>query len=405
MKNPEHFQKPDSGVCDDLHALVARILASTVFEKSVRLREFFRYICDRALDGHPEEVHEQLIGHRVFNRPINYNPADENIVRVSARQLRNKLREYYDTYGQGERWLVEIPKGGYLPVFRERGPGGSNSAETTTDRQGQPTPTANFLTDLFGSSREPLYVVISDSALVLMQALVRHRFTLEEYADRTYREFPQELPDHPDIRQFWRFLGTRQLANIGDVGAATRLLTSMSGHRPNVSVRNARNMTARDFMRGNFVLLGSSYSNPWTNLFFERQLNFQFSADEMEGETELRNLRPRAGELEVYSSKGRAWVGGVSYAHVALVSNLTKTGRVLLVAGITMEATEAAAGFLLNPSSSRQLLQILGNPKPALTPDFEVLLETSALDGTPNSVRVITHRVYPPNSSAQTSAQ
>lgn len=77
--------------------LVERILASTVFEKSARLRDFLWCICDRTLDGHPEEVHEHLIGHRVFNSPINYNPADENVVRVSARQLRTKLLEYFDT--------------------------------------------------------------------------------------------------------------------------------------------------------------------------------------------------------------------------------------------------------------------------------------------------------------------
>ena len=405
MKDSQNIPERDSEVVKDLWAAVERILTSQVFEKSARLRDFLKYICERTLDGHPEEVHEQLIGHRVFNRPVDYNPADENIVRVSARQLRNKLREYYDTYGQAERWLVEIPKGGYLPVFRDRNLGRVQSDEPTAETRIDSTAGTDFLTVLFGASREPLLVVLSDSALVLMQALVGHRFTLEQYADRSYREFPQELSARPDIRSFWQFLGTRQLANIGDIGAANRILTSMRGQRPNVAVRNARNMSARDFMRGNFVLLGSSYSNPWSNLFSDHKLNFRFSKDEMEGETEIRNLHLRDGEQDVYSSKGHSWVGGVSYARVALLPNLTRTGRVLLVAGITMEATEAAAGFLLNPSSSQQLLQILGATGTIQIPDFEVLLETSALGGTPNSIRVIAHRVYPPNSSAEPPAQ
>ena len=401
MKDLQSFPVHDEDTRQEQRALVERILSSPVFEKSARLRDFLRYICDRTLGGHPEEVHEQLIGHRVFNRPINYNPADENIVRVSARQLRTKLREYFDTDGQGEQWVVEIPKGGYLPVFRDRGSRGGPGNQAWQNIQPCPKLPTNFVANLFGASQEPLHIVVSDSALVLMQALVLHRFALEEYADRSYRNFPKELSGYPEgIRLFWEFLGTRQLSNIGDVGAASRLLLCMEERRPNVAVRNARNMTARDFMRGNFVLLGSSYSNPWTQLFFDRRLNFQFASDEPGGETEIRNMNPGQGEQELYSSKRKLWESGISYAHIALLPNLTNTGRVLLVAGITMEATEAAAGFLLNPSSSQEVLEILGVSGATGIPDFELLLETRALEGTPNSARLIAFRAYPQRSTA-----
>jgi hypothetical protein len=234
-----------------------------------------------------------------------------------------------------------------------------------------------------------------------MQALVLRRFALEEYADRSYRNFPKELSGYPEgIRLFWELLGTRQLSNIGDMGAASRLLMSMEGRWPNVAVRNARNMTARDFMRGNFVLMGSSYSNPWTQLFFDRRLNFQFASDEPGGETEIRNMNPGLGEQGLYSSKRKLWESGVSYAHIALLPNLTNTGRVLLVAGITMEATEAAAGFLLNPSSSQEVLETLGVPSATDIPDFELLLETRALEGTPNSARLIAFRAHHQRSTA-----
>ncbi|HVB29856.1 MAG TPA: hypothetical protein VNG91_08615 [Terriglobia bacterium] len=405
MKDLQSFPAYGSGTYEEVRALVERILASPVFEKSARLRDFLRYICDRALEGHPEEVHEQLIGHRVFNRPTNYNPADENIVRVSARQLRTKLHEYFDTDGQGERWLVEIPKGGYLPVFRDRGSPSEPSGKVNTVKPIQPAAPASFVADLFAVSEQHLQIVVSDSALVLMQTLVRHRFTLEQYADRSYRDFPQELSDCPDLRSFWNFLGTRQLLNIGDMGAANRFLISMRGRRPHAVIRNARNMTARDFMSGNFVLLGSSYSNPWTQLFFDRRLNFQFAADELGGESEIRNLVPGPEERGMYSSKEKLWESGVTYAHIALLPNLTHTGRVLLIAGISMEATEAAAGFLLNPSSSQEVLHVLGTTNTAHIPDFELLLETSALEGTPNSARLIAHRVYPQCSPTNVPAQ
>lgn len=406
MKGPPSlFPVYDRGARKELRALVERILASAVFGKSARLRDFFRYICDRTLEGHPEEVHEQLIGHHVFERPINYNPADENIVRVSARQLRTKLHEYFDTDGREEQWLVEIPKGGYLPVFHNRGSQSISSDHVGRRERGHIKPPSNFVADLFGASQEPLQIVLSDSAVVLMQALVRRRFTLEEYANRSYRDFPGELADCPDMRLFWDLLGTRQLSNIGDMGAGTRILVSMQRQGRNAVVRNARNMTARDFMRGNFVLLGSSYSNPWAQLFSGRRLNFYFDSDEPGGESEIRNLFPHPQESGVYCSRGKIWEGGVSYAHVALVSNLTNTGRVLLVAGISMEATEAASAYLLNQSSNQEILNILNATGAAKSPDFELLLETMAIEGAPNSAALIAHRVYPRISSVPAPAQ
>lgn len=411
----------------DLHAeeraLIQRILASSIFERSARLRNFLMYICDRSLSGHPEEVHEQFIGHRVFNRPINYNPTDDNIVRVSARQLRSKLREYFETEGREEQFVVEIPKGGYLPVFRGRephlvpmgkprsdvltGPGLPFRAWTVVavllivvllvlnfwrlSRIGvasaAPSHPADFVTGLFPASHGNVQIVVCDSALRLMEGLVGKQFSLASYGDHSYLNFPKELLGRPGMRQFWEILASRQLSNSGDQEVARRLYISMSEYKSKVRVMNARNMSARDFMSGNFILLGSAYSNPWAALF-SKGLNFQV---DLNG---LRDLHPSPGEKAVYTPGSGPGGINISYARIALVPNLTNTGRVLLVAGITMPATEAAADFLLKSSSTQKLQSLLGIHKTVLAPNFELLLETTAVNGTPKSVNIIAHRIY-----------
>ena len=75
---------------------------------------------DRKLAGAPEEVTEVLIGHRVFGRPASYNPGDDSIVRTEARTLRQRLERYFAGDGAAESFVLEIPRGGYLPVFRPR---------------------------------------------------------------------------------------------------------------------------------------------------------------------------------------------------------------------------------------------------------------------------------------------
>ena len=80
MKDLQLFLVDDENTRQVQGALVERILAKLILEESSQLRNFLQHMYDRTLDGYPEKEHEQFIGHRVFNRPINYKPADENIV-------------------------------------------------------------------------------------------------------------------------------------------------------------------------------------------------------------------------------------------------------------------------------------------------------------------------------------
>ncbi len=106
---------PDEQQC---RALVERILASKCFQRANRLRDFLRYISDRKFAGTPQEVTEVLIGQRVFGRAATYNPGEDSIVRTEARNLRQRLERYFGDEGSAETILLEIPRGGYLPVFR-----------------------------------------------------------------------------------------------------------------------------------------------------------------------------------------------------------------------------------------------------------------------------------------------
>jgi hypothetical protein len=86
--------------------------------KASRLSSFLLYIVERSLQGRTEEITEQQIGVHVFGRPTNYNPGDDNIVRQTARQLRQRLALYYQEEGRNEPIQVFVPRGGYTPQFQ-----------------------------------------------------------------------------------------------------------------------------------------------------------------------------------------------------------------------------------------------------------------------------------------------
>src|SRR5215813_7382216 len=100
--------------------LAQRIAGSQQFIKSARLQDFLLYVCRCALENRVDEISEQRIGERVFERAPDYNPNEDNIVRSQARLLRQKLEAYFASEGASEPLILRIPKGGYAPEFVER---------------------------------------------------------------------------------------------------------------------------------------------------------------------------------------------------------------------------------------------------------------------------------------------
>src|SRR5713226_5703517 len=103
---------------DERWRLVQRIVSSTPFQKSTRLRDLLQYVSEQTMHGNAHELTEQHIGNTLFHKPSDYSPLEDSSVRVHVRQLRLKLHEYFNEDGRNEPIVVEIPKGSYAPVFR-----------------------------------------------------------------------------------------------------------------------------------------------------------------------------------------------------------------------------------------------------------------------------------------------
>ncbi len=114
---------------DEIRTELHRILASDLFLTAHRPRSFLSFVVDRSLAGTAPGIKEYLIGIEVFDRPPDYDPKDDPIVRIEAGRLRKRLAEYYAGPGADDPILIEIPKGGYAPVFQPR-PLAAESQET-----------------------------------------------------------------------------------------------------------------------------------------------------------------------------------------------------------------------------------------------------------------------------------
>src|SRR5215470_15284023 len=96
-----------------------RILASPGFARNKRLSGFLRYVVAGHLEGKDHELKESVIAVEVFGRSTDFDSRLDPVVRTEAVRLRARLSDYYLKSGKADALVIELPKGGYVPRFRE----------------------------------------------------------------------------------------------------------------------------------------------------------------------------------------------------------------------------------------------------------------------------------------------
>ena len=99
-----------------MRAELDRILASDIFTRSERLSAYLRFIVERTLAGEGDTLKEQVLAIGLYGKTADFNTAADPIVRVDARRLRDRLREYYASAPPGDL-VISVPKGSYTPAF------------------------------------------------------------------------------------------------------------------------------------------------------------------------------------------------------------------------------------------------------------------------------------------------
>jgi adenylate cyclase len=94
-----------------------RILLSQDFQASERLADFLRFVIEETLAGRGDQINQQTVGIKGLGYAANFDPQTNPSVRIQARRMRRALEGYYFTQGTEDPLLIEIPKGGYVPVF------------------------------------------------------------------------------------------------------------------------------------------------------------------------------------------------------------------------------------------------------------------------------------------------
>src|SRR5580704_9604484 len=96
-----------------------RVLEIPGFARNERLSGFLRFVVEGHLDGKDHELKESVIAVEVFGRSPGFDSRLDPVVRTEAVRLRARLGAYYIKEGKADALVIELPKGGYVPRFRE----------------------------------------------------------------------------------------------------------------------------------------------------------------------------------------------------------------------------------------------------------------------------------------------
>src|SRR5690349_8199373 len=74
---------------------IKEIVEGTEFKGSQRSCKFLKHIVNHALAGDWDSLKERVIGVELFGRTPSYNAVEDAIVRVTASDVRKRLRQHY----------------------------------------------------------------------------------------------------------------------------------------------------------------------------------------------------------------------------------------------------------------------------------------------------------------------
>jgi hypothetical protein len=426
-----------------------RILHSGVFHGAGSLATLLEYLVRQSIDNANSQVKEYTIALEVFGRGSEFDPRTNSVVRVQAKNLRAKLQEYYETEGKSDGVLIDLPKGHYRAVFSYINPepvptfdqGAQTGAGLQPARPGavvQPRARKSGLaTSVLISAIAVLSVAVVLLAVSNVSLRSRGQLTtppgLGADAEGVWGPFLKAdnstllVLSNPPVFRFLNNsdskaaskeamqIGLEQAQMLARVlgdnlvmkqGGVPRLVLSTSSYTGmgeaiglyyltdmfrsaglDLTLKQSRTVSAEDLKNRNVILLGSAWVNAWVEKLPVKE-DFIYSVN-----ASIENRGPLPGEEVQYKPRYNEQTGDVEvdYALITVKPGVTDEHRLMILAGLLSEGTQAAAEFMTKKENLRELSRRLeqmsaddGPPK-----YYQVLLKVDVDNRIPTTATIV----------------
>jgi hypothetical protein len=249
-----------------------------------------------------------------------------------------------------------------------------------------PEPAHEFWAALFNGQMNT-YIVPADAGFNLLEDLSRRPLQLADYIKGDYLELPLGGVDAHSADD----LRNQHFTSFVDFQTVAALAHLPEYDPERTFLRFPRDLRLDDLKNSNGILIGSVGSNPWASIA-EGSANFRIVYQKgMEGAMIL-NMSPQQGEAASYVSH---WNDPAhdTYALIAFLPNLDSNGHLLLLQGLDVAGTQAAAETLFHPVAISPILRQATRRDGSLR-FFEILLRSTSIDSNSTGTQVVASRIY-----------
>ena len=391
-----------------VEAQVERLLATPFFNHSKRFPSFLRYVVEQTLAGNSENLKERMLGIEIFGKSVDYDTANDPIVRVTAAEIRKRIAQYYQQPGHQSELRLSLPPGSYIPQFYFS-PAEAAALEPEPgiepDTHGHPEQPVQIRDSSRSVGRISTRWIFAVSVALLLVAVValliwrQHKRTASsEFWGPILGSSEPVLfcvADQPDYTAL-TLRDADQPANqvvlnekvtavvIDDLSTITKVAGVLQTGGKQYTVRGEGATSLTDLRNGPSIVLGA-FDNAWT-LRLLRPLRYHFANNPtMTVFSIVDSSSPQKSRWVVDRAQQIATGVYMDYAIVARFTDSTTGKPTLIAAGIGRGGTNAAGEFLTNPD----LMQIVRNQKPSpAMKNVEVVLSTQIIGGEPGTPKV-----------------
>src|ERR1700756_5779848 len=381
-----------------------RLLAHPLFTNSKRYPVLLAYTVEQALLGNAGELKERTIGVEAFGREPSYDVNLDPVVRTTAAEVRKRLIQYYYSPDHAGELIIELPVGSYAPLFREPSP--HTAVQTDTQLvyespealpQGRVESEARLADSPKGSAGRTVYAWIPIAIALLVAGLLGFGLGRVKFPGQAARPSGPSTPsrvtyclgvptDSVDFqsRTIPAFpAGESGSLNVYDVITLARSIAPLvpkSGEFRVVAVSETGFAQLRE---GPSVMI-DAFDNPWT-MRITQDLPIGFEYDNHGRKVVDRKSVPR----RIWTLQWQVPMKSLArdYAIVARIHDQVSGQRVIILAGILGEGTEAASEVVSNPAYLDAMLQKA--PKNWDQLNLEAVIEANVIEGHPGPPTVV----------------
>jgi len=441
---------PDEPTPEEKLEQLEKIIHSRVLQGSESLMALLRFLVRETVADPDIQIRESTIAQEVFGCGSDFDSRTNSVVRVQTKRLRTKLQEYYENEGVSDKVFIDLPKGHYKVAFsyiqqkdetsfaqdaqsENSSPPGSPSQETASQHH----PKADIWKTVLISSVIILAVAVillalsninlrkraqdaapasvgTDYGFVWSPFLKGNVGTLTVLSNPAVYRFlnnsdpaaitKESLPISPEQTQMLGevlknrlvmkqnrtprlVLSTANYTGIGEAIGLYHLMNLFRTAGKDLTLKQSRTVSAEDLKNHNVILLGSSWVNEWVEKLPVKE-DFIYSVN-----ASIENKNPQPGEEREYRPSYNEKTGEVKedYALVTVKPGLTDEYRVMTLAGILSEGTQAAAEYVTRKEYlsvlNQRLQQISGEGEPPKY--YQVLLKVGVDNGIPTTVSIL----------------